>query len=98
MIRWEARKAHRDSVTCELKRSKRMQSKGKPTMMVQTKNPRASRVFPFQVHIIQGGPSGRGIQFADIKLKVPPLYKLLILKCNYCQQNIVLNQMDHPVI
>ena len=75
-----------------------MQSKGKPTMMVQTKNPRASRVFLFQVHIIQGGPSGRGIQFADIKLKVPPLYKLLILKCKYCQQNIVLNQMDHPVI
>ena len=31
---------------------------------------------------IQGGPSGRGILFVDIKLKVPPRYKFQILKCN----------------
>ena len=29
---------------------------------------------------IQGGPSGHGKQFVDIKFKVPPKYKLLILK------------------
>ena len=29
---------------------------------------------------IQGGPSGRGMLFVDIKLKVQPEYKLLILK------------------
>ena len=28
---------------------------------------------------VQGGPSGRGMQFVDIKLKVPPEYKFLIL-------------------
>ena len=28
---------------------------------------------------LQGGPSGRGMQFVDIKLKVPPEYKFLIL-------------------
>ena len=27
---------------------------------------------------VQGGPSGRGIQFVDIKLKVPPQYQLII--------------------
>ena len=31
---------------------------------------------------IQGGPSGRGTQFVDIKLKLMPQYKLLILNRN----------------
>ena len=31
---------------------------------------------------IQGGPSGRGILFVDIKLKVQPQYKLIILERN----------------
>ena len=31
---------------------------------------------------VQGGPSGRGMQSVDIKLKVPLEYKLLIRKCN----------------
>ena len=38
--------------------------------------------FTLDVCTIQGGPSGRGIQYVDIKLKVPPQYKLLILKRN----------------
>ena len=32
--------------------------------------------------LLQGSPSGRGILFVDMKLKVPPQYKLLILKRN----------------
>ena len=37
---------------------------------------------------IQGGPSGHGTQFFDIKLKVMPQYKLLVLKCYpYCNAN-----------
>ena len=50
---------------------------------------------------MQSGPSGRGTQFVDIKLKVPPQYFLgisnkpkLLLKC---PQKVVLDQMDHPV-
>ena len=31
---------------------------------------------------VQGGSSGRGTLFVDIKLKVPPQYELLILKRN----------------
>ena len=31
---------------------------------------------------LQGGPSARGIQFVDIKLKVPPQYELLLLNRN----------------
>ena len=38
------------------------------------------RYFP---PIVQGGPSGHGVQFVDIKLTVPPLYTLLIRKRNY---------------
>ena len=38
---------------------------------------------------IQGGPSGHGIQFVDIKLKVLPQYELLILKRNsYVNVNV----------
>ena len=29
----------------------------------------------------KGGPSGRGTQFVDIKLKVPSHCKLLLLQC-----------------
>ena len=37
---------------------------------------------------LQGGPSGRGTMFVDIKFKVPPQYELLILKHNsYCNVN-----------
>ena len=32
---------------------------------------------------VQGGPSGGRTQFVDIKLKVPPKYKLLKLKFNF---------------
>ena len=46
---------------------------------------------------LQGGPSGSGTRFADIKLKVPPSYKLLIQLSLQCQQKAVLDQMDHPV-
>ena len=31
---------------------------------------------------LQGGPSGRGMQFVDIQLNVPPQYHLFILKRN----------------
>ena len=31
---------------------------------------------------VQGGPSGRGTLFVNIKLEVLPQYKLLLLKCN----------------
>ena len=40
-------------------------------------------------YIIQGGPSGRGTLFVDIKLIVPPQFKMqLLLKC---QQKAVLD-------
>ena len=32
---------------------------------------------------VQGGPSGSGTLFVDIKFRVPPEYKLLILKHNF---------------
>ena len=40
---------------------------------------------------LQGGPSGRGIQF------VPPQFALVMLKRNQCQQKLVFDQTDHPV-
>ena len=50
-------------------------------------------------HGVQGGPSGCRTLFVDIKLKVLPLYELLMLKSNsYYNVNkeVVLDQMDHP--
>ena len=51
---------------------------------------------------VQGGSSGRGTQFVDIKLKVQPRHKLLTQKRNsilfQCQQKLVIDQMDHPVV
>ena len=49
---------------------------------------------------VQVGPSGRGTQFVDIKLKVLLQNKLLIEKRNLlfqCQQKVVHDQMDHLV-
>ena len=34
----------------------------------------------FESRLLQGGPSGRGTLFVDIKFKVPPQYKLLNTK------------------
>ena len=51
---------------------------------------------------VTGCSSGRGTQIVDIKLKISPKYKLLILNKNkphllfQCQQWLVLDQMDHP--
>ena len=63
------------------------------------------RVVNLLCHVkrrLQNGPSGRGRMFVGIKLKVLQLYlqtfytkALLFLKC---QQKVVLNQMDHPVL
>ena len=37
---------------------------------------------PYFTDSVQSGPSGRGTQFVDIKLQVPPQYKLFIQKRN----------------
>ena len=54
------------------------------TFPLQVRNDRL--IFGSHSHLtctcMQGGPSGRRTLFAVIKLKVPPQYKLLILKCN----------------
>ena len=51
---------------------------------------------------IQGGPSGRGTLFVDIKLKVSPKYIPHILTRAHflfqCQWKLVINQMNHAVL
>ena len=48
------------------------------TLLLDQARPRTtSRAFTL---LIQGGPTGQGTWFVDIKLKVPPQYKLIILQ------------------
>ena len=50
---------------------------------------------------VQGGTSGLGTLFVDIKIKVLPQYKFLLLKqSSYFNVNkeVVLDQMYHPVV
>ena len=46
---------------------------------------------------IQGGPSGRGQPFVDIKTKVLSQDRLLILKLKRNFQLVVQDQIDHAV-
>ena len=54
---------------------------------------------PIESQTVQGGTSGRGMLFIEIKLKVLARYKLAILErishINQCQQKVVLNTLYH---